>query len=316
LFYNQTFIQFEAVEGSASPEWGSACCGMGGQLGAEFANMSDSEIQRADNTFYVFNESLQTACELGIIGIFLTGNIFRKIIINKNNEKKSVRFAMISILFASMFYFVFHSTLISLVTLLCLSFLFSDGKVFFCLSPPVSRIFFSLLLVGSLSVSFFNLSKYSAIKTLNILLTLDNNDLNLYKDLENKLNDNCYFLYNYAFRLFKSGLPTESLKTLSLLDRYAIRYETEILKGDAYEGDTEMAEKFYTNALNICPGKFSARHKLLNLYKSRNEKEKALNVAFGIIKLPEKIPSAITLAIKMDAEAYIHENKNQVKWEK
>jgi lipopolysaccharide biosynthesis regulator YciM len=88
-------------------------------------------------------------------------------------------------------------------------------------------------------------------------------------------------------------------------------YESEILKGDAYDecNELEKSEKYYTNAINICPCKFNARYKLLNLYKKIHEDKKALDVASEIIKLPEKIPSTVTLAIKMEAETYIHKNQ-------
>jgi hypothetical protein len=273
--------------------------------------MSEVEILRADNTFFAFNEAIQIGCELGFIGILLMGIIFVKILMENDNRKKTLKIAVLSILFASMFYYVFHTTLIVLLFLLCLSCLFSGEKPILCISLPAMRIFLPMLLVGALYMSFLNLSKYSAVKKLDILLSLNNNDLSLYQSLEDKLGDNKYFLYHHAFVLFRNDLIRESLKTLSLLDRYIIMYESEILKGDAYAECNEItnAEKYYTNAMNICPGKFNARYKLLNLYREIQENEKALNIAFEIIKLPEKIPSAVTLAIKMEAESYINKNK-------
>jgi tetratricopeptide (TPR) repeat protein len=276
-------------------------------------NMSESEILRADSTSFAFNEPIQMACELGFVGVLLTGIVFGKILMENGKKKKNVKAAMLSILFASMFYYVFHSTLIVLFFVLCLSFLFSGEKPILYIPLPVNWIFLPMLLIGALSISFSNLSKYSSVKTLNILLTLNNNDMSRYRNLEDKLEDNRYFLYHYALKLYRNDMFQESLEKLLLLDKYAIRYESEILKGDAYAECNEItnAEKYYINAINICPGKFNARYKLLNLYKEVQEKEKALNVASGIIKLPEKVPSAVTLAIKMEAESYIHKNKNQ-----
>ncbi|GHT75486.1 hypothetical protein AGMMS50262_10930 [Bacteroidia bacterium] len=277
----------------------------------EKGNMSESEILRADSTSFAFNEFLQTACELGFVGVLLIGTILGKVLIANDNENKPAKFAVLSILFSSVFYYAFHSTLILLFTLLILSLLFSGDKNFH-FQPIINRVFYIFLLTSTLFISRSNLSKYSAVKTLDKLLIVNNNDIYQYKKLEHKLSDNTYFLYHYSVKLFMNSMPQKSLKILSLLDKYKIWYESEILKGNIYveSSDLDKAKECYANAINICPGKFNARYKLLNVYRNMSEKEKALNVALEIIKLPEKVPSATTLAIKMEAESYINEYKN------
>lgn len=273
--------------------------------------MSDSQVLLAGNSVTAFNEPLEIICELGLVGLFSLLFIFQKILkvdIHRNNLV--IKFGALGLLFASLFYYVFHSTILLLILLLFLSYLFSMDKPLLSISGKWVKLIFCVILVLS-NMTFYTFQlKYTSIKSLSNLQSYKGKTLEEYRELYNHLSDNPVFIYIYANELYKNDKPKESLQKLNLLSKHITWYDSEVLAGDSYLkiDEIENAEKHYKKAISICPGKFNARHKLFNAYVNTGNDDKAKELAIEIVNLPEKIPSAVTLAIKLEAESYLNTN--------
>lgn len=281
---------------------------------AEYFNngkMTNHEILLADSTITAFNEPLQVFCELGLFGLFFLFFILWQIFRTDAAHIKSIKYATISIIFASLFYYVFHNTLLLLITLLMLALLFSNSKPMFLLKGAWVRLFLVFIIVASVNNFYVFYSKFQSIKRFERINKFGVVTIGEFEKLNRHLSDNPVFLYMYANELYNTNQPFKSLQKLKELEKYVIWYNSEMLAGDCYTkiNEQDNAENHYKQAVGICPGKFTARHKLLGFYINSNNKSKALEIASDIVNLPEKVPSAITLAIKLEAESYLHTNK-------
>lgn len=275
--------------------------------------MSEKEILLADNTVTAFNEPLQVACELGLVGLCIISFILWKLLKIKNNKHKTIKFATLSLFFASLFYYSFHSTILLLLLLLLSSFLLADNKKpLFTITGYWTKMLFCTILIFAIMAFYTFHLKYIAIKKFTNLQVYNSEIFNEYIALNKHLSDNPVFLYVYANELYKNNKPKDALEKLSLLSRQITWYKSELLIGDSYVKINEQAKakKYYESAVSICPGKFNARHKLLNFYISNGSHEAAIKTATDIVNLSEKIPSAVTLAIKLEAESYLKTSNN------
>ena len=120
------------------------------------------------------------------------------------------------------------------------------------------------------------------------------------------------YLYSYAGYLFNNGKTDDAFILLQKLKKYVLWYTPLVIEGDYYslKQMPDSAEIAYLLAKNICPAKFTARHKLFNLYQQTNRHDKTQREAKEIVRLKEKVPSPKTLAIILDAKQYLDSIKN------
>jgi tetratricopeptide (TPR) repeat protein len=139
--------------------------------------------------------------------------------------------------------------------------------------------------------------------------------LEYYSDaIKNDLSDNRQILTACALELYAKGKNEEFMSVTGILNTHAIHSDIEYFKGKSLlrMKDTIAAERHFVLASAICPNRFTYRYELFRLYKTAGRFDEAKNVALKIRKLKEKIPSATTLAIKMDVEDFL-EKYNQKK---
>lgn len=263
--------------------------------------MSDKEMMLADNTLTAFNEPLQIICELGLFGIGLLIILITAFIKHRNSNKDIIPLILTMIL-ATCFYYILHNTFIFNTLLFVCAYYFSQAKPII----SVKSMYLSpLFIVLTSSVGYFY-PKFIAVSK------METNAKTFYYNGFNKyLADNPVYLNSYASFLFNNGKTNEAFDILQKLKKYVLWYSPLVIEGDCYniKHNSNSAEQSYLLAKNLCPSKFTARHKLFNLYQQTNNPNKAIKEAKEIIELKEKVPSSITLAIKLNAQNYLNNNK-------
>lgn len=273
----------------------------------DLAKMTSKEILLADNTITAFNEPLQIFCELGFVGFLIIYLFFIYILVQKNGSIL-IKFIFLSICFSSLFYYVFHNTLLITLTLISLTILLSENNPSFIIRHYYLKYIYPFIILFCVCSFHLFSQKYQAIKTFEEIKKYGN--IIFFSNYTKSLLDNPIFLLSYSYELYKANKFEDALKILKMLDNYVVWYHSKILEGDCYNKlkNIKNTEKLYKQAVSICPGKFVARHKLLNFYIKNNMHQKALEEAKKIVLLPEKIPSAITLAIKLEAKTFLENN--------
>lgn len=131
--------------------------------------------------------------------------------------------------------------------------------------------------------------------------------LSSYESLEDKFDDNPYFLYNYAAVLQEMKQYDESLQIALKCRLYWADYDLELMIGKNFQqiNNFKIAEKYYFNASKMCPSRFTPLYKLFHLYKQIGEKKQAFEVAEMLINKPMKIKSQTILMMKREMKKYV-----------
>lgn len=133
--------------------------------------------------------------------------------------------------------------------------------------------------------------------------------LNGYAELYPKLNEDPYFLYNYAYVLSEAGdyerayqMATESFINMS-------NYDTALsLADNAKEcGKQECAEEYYRLASRMCPVRFMPLYELFYLYKDEGRTDEMKITGESILSKPVKVNSFEILRMKMDVRRIMME---------
>lgn len=273
-------------------------------------NITDKEFFLADSTTSAFNEPLELICETGVLGISLI--LLTSYIVVKYLSRDKDLFAIVipAIILCSFFFYVFHIAIfiifITVLLAVCCHKIQTTQKIqykakyFVCIPIFIIGIF--------ASTHFYK--KTIALNKFEKIISGFNNRTEDLSALRTDLGDHPTFLLLYATQLKNNSLIDESLNVLHILNNRHVTYSSEILNGDCYfaQNNYSKAENHFRFAINLCPSKFLARHKLFELYKI-TDSEKASTEAKTIVDLPEKVPSATTLAIKLNAKEFFTKNK-------
>ena len=105
--------------------------------------------------------------------------------------------------------------------------------------------------------------------------------------------------------------PKKFFDIANALEKNVVNSEVLYLKGNIYSKTNNLAKakECFLFASNICPNRFKYKYALFNIYLKEGATIKAKNMATIINKMPEKIPSAQTKAIKMEIKDWLHSNK-------
>lgn len=127
-----------------------------------------------------------------------------------------------------------------------------------------------------------------------------------YQKLLSTLDQEPYFLYNYAAELCVDKRYKDCLKIASACRNYWADYDLELLQAEAHIGlkQYEEARFHLEKATRMCPIRFIPLYRLHYVYKKmRNEKE-ASRLARLIIEKPVKVDSDIVRKIKREMNLY------------
>ena len=134
---------------------------------------------------------------------------------------------------------------------------------------------------------------------------------NGYDSLYPYLKDNYLFLYNYAAELNYYGFFDESLIISKRCSKLWADYDLQLVIASNYfnVGQYAQSEIYYKTAAYMCPNRFVPLWGLLSIYKTTNNKLKAIEVADRILKKDIKVPSQNVNEIKGMAKEYLKAEK-------
>lgn len=272
-------------------------------------NRSEKEIMLADNIVCAINEPLQFACELGIVGLILI-SILIYTIIKYININKTLRLAFITIIAASFFSYIFHITI------------FQNIIFFFILLSSIREKKYiefkncSFIILVILVIPLIFSTKNIILKYKNSLYLKNKIERGVLFDkvsteIIHDFKDNQTFIFPYAMELYKKSDFAGCIIILDHLRNILNHSDIESLYAKCYTnlGNHKEAEKHYILASNMCPNRFEYRYELYKLYLDNEKLESAINVAFAIQNLKEKVPTPYTLAIKLEIARFLKESK-------
>lgn len=256
----------------------------------------------ADNVSYPFNEYLVFATEYGWVGLGLC-LLWIVLVAYRAETTSPYLLCLVAVGIASLFSYPFRyaSTLLLVVwSLACLARKRQQGGFarILRLSGAI-RIILALCLTGCLCLMAKDMRfEYRWGRLSRNTITPD---ADVYRGLSAQWNGNPAFLYNYGSALFHAGRYAESLPVLLRCRRYLDDYDVRMLLGACYENleKPSEAEKHYRQASLMCPNRFMPLYKLVGVYDSIGQPDKALELAREIVGKPEKVSSGTVAAIKL-----------------
>ena len=127
-----------------------------------------------------------------------------------------------------------------------------------------------------------------------------------YQKLLSTLDQEPYFLYNYAAELCVNKRYKDCLKIASACRNYWADYDLELLQAEAHIGLKQYEEaKFHLEkATRMCPIRFIPLYRLHYVYKKMRKEKEANRLARLIIEKPVKVDSDIVRKIKREMNLY------------
>lgn len=283
-----------------------------------FAQNPESKfILLSDNTKHPFNEMMLLIVEFGLVGFLLMILFITNLILtcreNKTTNLFTVKLVLLAIIIFSCFSYPFQYPF----TWLAMVFIVKEMSVSSIIhmgNKPYKR--FMLFIILSSIVIFTQTIKkiYFENKWYSIANSRLSNKYELISEYESiypHLESNAYFLYNYAAYLNYFNNYATSLKLTSVCKNSLNDYDIQMIIADNYTNMEQLdnAETCYITAHNMIPNRFMPLYKLMNLYGTINNRQKALDIAKIIIDKPVKIPSGTINSIKREAQGIVNLSK-------
>jgi len=279
----------------------------------------------ADDNMYAFNEYLKIASETGFTGLILALLVIVLVFVVRtdiNSQQKKViiasRAGILSVLVFALFSYPAEILPIKLNFVFLLAVLAGYTKTIKIYT--LARFFrfvaaMGILVILIFSVPFFKKwhQSYKVWNDANMAYNWE-----LYEDcLEDferaypMLKHNGMFLVNYGKALSMAGKNREAIDMLTYAQDYLTNTIVFTAMGDSYKALDEYkeAEKAYTHALNMIPGRFYPKYLLAKLYDESGQTEKVLTMAREILEMEVKIESTAVEEIKTEMEKMINKIK-------
>ncbi len=269
-------------------------------------NINSNEALLAGNGYYLFNDWLQAAIEVGLIGLcILVLCIFLFLKIYKWQPKyskvyKASNAVLICISTAALFNYPLQSVPIFFIFILALIIHFHCS---YALRAPFNiRTFIycknTILISVSILCIFYCFTIFQYKKESKAAFELSNigykNEADsIYNKLENTNFADYNTKYNYVFMLYmRNDLPKALIKINEAL-QLAYSLDAVKLKADILMEQNKYieAEKCYTQAVYIVPNKMQTKYNLMQFYIKTKQIPKAKYWANVILTMPIKVPS-------------------------
>ena len=274
---------------------------------------SSAQIMVADSPDYAFNEYVQIAVELGIVGLALFVLLLCSIFYSRN-----------SILNSSLITFLVFSTFSYPFSVLPLSILFIfllaldtpiSGKLSLTL-PVWLQIVGVTVCWGITSYATYQiLPKHATYQKWSSSQKIYNANaytkaVNEYAVLHPKLKHEKNFLFEYGQSLSKSGQYAESNQIFKEYLQYGSDPMAYNCMGNNFKemGEFSMAENLYLHASQIVPNRHYPVYLLMKLYMETGEAEKAKAMAETLLNKPVKVPSTAIREMQREAKQLIIKN--------
>lgn len=282
----------------------------------------------ADSVDYAFNEYLQFASELGLIGLMLflliPFVVFRakkyKSITNESSWHVAAEGAVVAMLMSSIFSYPLQDISILILLFVCLTLLSAkETKAIRTFSLPsyVKRIVAFLFIIPTAMYGWLEYTRlnaeiewkknaYTMVKQGRVLAAKKS-----YEAIRKPLNYNPKFLFNYAAELSMMGEYKESIKILEELESRYNKPDFYNFLGNNYEGLGDYVKAFenFNQSSQIAPIKYYPKYRMVLLYKKLNDYVSAKELAQDILKMPVKIESEAVTAIRQEMAFFLEENK-------
>lgn len=275
-------------------------------------------LMLAGNVKHPFNEYIKFVVNYGFIGLFSVLILIIQMIVfyvkKSRNVDCSPIYFFISIGLVSFFSYPFNYPFTWIVLILSISILIESSVILGTINNIKKYCYIGLIIV------LFACCKLISIIQLELewneafyLSKCGYNEISLskYRKIEDRLNDNPYFLYNYAAILFENKLYSDCLEIALKCRKYSADYDLDLMIGKVYHqiGDLKSSEKFYFSSQKMCPSRFEPLYLLFKLYKEFDKSEYAFQIATSIINKPMKIKTTEILLIKSEMKNYLSKNK-------
>lgn len=257
---------------------------------------------------YAFNDWLQIAVELGVVGFILAAAIVVYSFMNLWRKSLPLFLTLLVILIFSFFSYPLDLLPYRIMSIIIIAFSASQTKQF---QSGSKKKFVMTTLIMVAIVSCISFSQTNRIKTLakaesdyNMMSGID--DPALIKDYAMMLpllEDNRNFLFDYGRILAKAGRYNDSNDVLRRGSMISNDPMFLILQGNNYRymEAFDKAEELYLKAWSIMPNRIYPLYRLMLLYQQTGNDEKSKVYAKIIIDFKEKIPSPAVRDIKREA---------------
>jgi tetratricopeptide (TPR) repeat protein len=265
----------------------------------------DRKFYIADNSFFAFNEFLQTAVELGWAGTLLWLWLFGYALVNsfkKNLWAVSIISFLILCLASYPFREMQHQVLFFVLLAL---FANSQCKIGnrYVLNTNKNVIAVRMRFVYMVFIFFFSVvvflyscqfrSIFAWGEARNEFVFDEKKGLYFYNVANIRLRSNPEFLMEYGVRMIEADSIHTAIKALEKSKQSFVSQIHLVELGYCFERlhNYELAEKYYMQAIHISPSKLSPRYQLLLFYDRVGEIERAINSGEKILKIRSKIQS-------------------------
>jgi O-antigen polymerase len=291
-------------------------------------SISSKESLLADHSYYLFNDWLQMALELGIIGLVALGFIiflFFKLYHVTTNTKRNKTFliganaGLFSIATAALCSYPLQhpATLFLFAVYVTIHVYFS-----YTLKPTYNFLFFKnivrgIILISTISFAYYSSKVYQYKKLSKQAMELTssgykNKALAIYAELKDYPFQDYNVLYNEAVVWHQKKDLKKALQVLSNCEKINIDDNILKLKAEIYNelGNYSEAEKNYLLAVYMIPNRMQSKYNIMQFYKQQHQLTKATEWAHTILKMPIKVPSATTDQLLKNTKAILKEIEN------
>jgi tetratricopeptide (TPR) repeat protein len=288
-------------------------------------NITSKESLLADHSYYLFNDWLQMALELGIIGFVLLGAIiflfFQIYHLAPDTKKKSsllicANAGLLSIAIAALFSYPLQHP----VTLFLFMIYFTIHSYFtYSLKPTYQSIFFkrftqSIILISTGILAYYSIKvyQYKQLSKQAMELTSSgykNKALTIYSELKEYPFQDYNALYNEALVWYQKKDLRKALQVLNDCEKMNIDDNIVKLKAEIHteQDNYTEAEKNYLLAVYMIPNRMQSKYNLMQFYKQTNQLSKASYWANAILTMPIKVPSVTTEQLLRNTKLILQE---------
>ncbi len=272
---------------------------------------------------YAYNEYIQMASELGIIGLILFILFILSLFIhrfpeanNRNYKIKGIaKTSVLIIVISGVFSYPFHVIPIAVILFISAGIIsgFNNNKIWSITIP--GKIIQLLSFVGFILVLIFMHYQYKQLHAYkdwkNGYDLLRNgkieSGLREYEKLYTSLNHDPSFLFNYGSELSLAKKHKQSVKILNETLELLNVADVYTYLGNSYEGmgQYKKAIAAFEQSSYIIPHKFYPKYRLLPLYYGTGQEKKAISLARTIINTKPKVNSKIIDKIKYDVREFL-----------
>lgn len=285
--------------------------------------LSESEFLQADEIKMAYNDLLQIAMELGIVGallflgmiLFSVIPLFRKQKINNGDYIPFVAIVLV-VFIAGITSYPF--TILRIKTLFIIAIAICAFQVKSVFAIEIRRAHYLNYIIVPLMFTGFVTLSYKTVRHINcfnqwkdkVTLLQDGKGFDFDKDVEviyTELKHNPLFRYNYLSVMVSQGEKKVVRSEIKKLDKHFNGYNYSMMKGRYFMniGNLVQAQKQFKSAIGLVPSRFIPRYNLLICYDRLGKPAEAIEIANEILEMPIKMYDERVENIQNAAKSYL-----------